>query len=88
MYTYGFPGRLADVSAPEATFVEGVVGRITTLDGPPATRSSPADPALGVHLGRHLGQPDLQRAGHVVAVNTGGYGSVRQPGKPAHRRIS
>ena len=33
MFTYGFPGRLADVSAPEATFVEGVVGRMTTIDG-------------------------------------------------------
>src|SRR5207247_1723580 len=33
MFTYGFPGRLADVAAPEATFVEGVIGRVTMLDG-------------------------------------------------------
>ena len=62
MFTYGFPGRLADVSAPEATFVEGVVGRITTLDGRAGRRRrAAAHPALRVHLGRHLGEPDLQR---------------------------
>jgi S1-C subfamily serine protease len=74
MFTYGFPGRLADVSAPEATFVEGVVGRITTLDGR-------AGEAREMRLIQHSaftsggtsGSPIFNAAGHVVAVNTGGY---------------
>lgn len=74
MFTYGFPGRLADVSAPEATFVEGVVGRITTLDGH-------AGDVKELRLIQHSaftsggtsGSPIFNAAGHVVAVNTGGY---------------
>jgi pSer/pThr/pTyr-binding forkhead associated (FHA) protein len=74
MFTYGFPGRLADVRAPEATFVEGVVGRITTLDGR-------AGDAKELRLIQHSaftsggtsGSPIFNAAGHVVAVNTGGY---------------
>ncbi len=86
MFTYGFPGRLADVSAPEATFVEGVVGRITTLDG--RTGDGSADPGGSasrrpneLRLIQHSaftsggtsGSPIFNAAGHVVAVNTGGY---------------
>jgi S1-C subfamily serine protease len=74
MFTYGFPGRLADISAPEATFVEGVVGRITTLDGR-------AGDVTQMRLIQHSaftsggtsGSPIFNAAGHVVAVNTGGY---------------
>lgn len=74
MFTYGFPGRLADVSAPEATFVEGVIGRITTIDGR-------AGDARELRLIQHSaftsggtsGSPIFNAAGHVVAVNTGGY---------------
>jgi V8-like Glu-specific endopeptidase len=74
MFTYGFPGRLADVSAPEATFVSGVIGRVTTLDG----RSGEAKERRLIQHSAFTsagtsGSPIFNGAGHVVAVNTGGY---------------
>jgi S1-C subfamily serine protease len=74
MFTYGFPGRLADASAPEATFVEGVIGRVTTLDG---RAGELKERRLIQHsaftAGGTSGSPIFNAAGHVVAVNTGGY---------------
>jgi hypothetical protein len=74
MFTYGFPGRLADVSAPEATFVSGVIGRVTTLDG---RIGEPAENRLIQHSaftsGGTSGSPIFNGLGHVVGVNTGGY---------------
>jgi S1-C subfamily serine protease len=74
MFTYGFPGRLADPSAPEATFVAGVVGRITTLDGRAGdVKEMRLIQHSAVTSGGTSGSPIFNAAGHVVAVNTGGY---------------
>jgi hypothetical protein len=74
IYTYGFPGRLADTDAPEATFVQGVVGRITRLDGESGDFD---DRYLIQHsaftAGGTSGSPIFDSAGRVVAVNAGGY---------------
>jgi S1-C subfamily serine protease len=74
MFTYGFPGRLADVTAPEATFVEGVVGRITSLDGHTGDmREARLIQHSAFTSGGTSGSPIFNAVGHVVAVNTGGY---------------
>ena len=81
MYTYGFPGRLADVSAPEATFVEGVIGRITTLDGRVGdVKQTRLIQHSAFTSGGTSGSPIFNGAGHVVAVNTGGYAEATGDG--------
>ena len=74
VFLYGFPGRLNRVDAPEATFVKGSIGRITTLN---------------LELGRFQeniliqhsafstsgtsGSPIFNDSGYAIAINAGGY---------------
>ena len=74
MYTYGFPGRLANPLSPDATLVQGVIGRVTRLDG---QLGSYEENKLIQHSaftsGGTSGSPIFNQEGKVIAVNTGGY---------------
>jgi S1-C subfamily serine protease len=74
IYVFGFPGDLSNVHSPVATLTEGVVGRMTALNGTAVSSE-----------GRHLlqysaftskgtsGSPVFDKFGQVVAVNSGYY---------------
>jgi hypothetical protein len=74
MYTYGFPGRLARVSSPAATLVQGVIGRVTRLDGDIGDkRANKLIQHSAFTSGGTSGSPIFNTAGNVVAINAGGY---------------
>ncbi len=74
VFLYGFPGRLSQVSEPEATFVTGQIGRVTGLDQVPHEFS---DNVLIQHSAftssGTSGSPLFNSSGHVIGINAGGY---------------
>lgn len=85
MYTYGFPGRLADVSSPAATFGQGIVGRVTKLDGRIGSfERSHLVQHSAFTSGGTSGSPIFNTDGKVIAINAGGY---REPGSEVVKDI-
>jgi hypothetical protein len=74
MFLYGFPGRLNRVDAPEATFVRGEIGRVTTFDqklgdfGQNTLLQHSAFSSAGTS-----GSPMFNAEGRVIGINAGGY---------------
>jgi V8-like Glu-specific endopeptidase len=74
MFTYGFPGRLANPKAPEATFVQGVIGRLTTFS---QTSGRFEESTLIQHsaftTGGTSGSPIFDGRGLCIGLNAGGF---------------
>jgi len=74
IFLYGFPSRLNNAEAPEATFVKGDIGRVTTFD---QRFGNLGDNTLLQHSAfcsaGTSGSPIFNSAGHVVGINAGGY---------------
>jgi V8-like Glu-specific endopeptidase len=74
MFTYGFPGRLANPKSPDATLVQGVIGRVTKLDGELGKfEENKLIQHSAFTSGGTSGSPVFTQDGRVIAVNTGGY---------------
>lgn len=74
IFMYGFPDTLNREDAPEATFVRGEVGRLTTFDlrpGPPEQTKLIQHSAFTSH--GTSGSPLFDAQGRVIGVNAGGY---------------
>ncbi len=80
MFLYGFPGRLNKVDAPEATFIKGDIGRITTFS---QRLGNFGENTLLQHSafssGGTSGSPIFNTSGNVIGINAGGY---TEDGKP------
>ncbi len=74
MSTYGFPGRLNDEEAPEATIVKGAIGRITDFNRKLGTfdRNKLLQHSAFT-TGGTSGSPLFDANGFVIGVNAGGY---------------
>lgn len=74
IFVYGFPGRLAKPTAPEATQTNGMIGRITRLN----ETAGPAEENILIQHSAFTmegtsGSPVFDSTGVVVAVNAGSY---------------
>ncbi len=74
MFLYGFPGRLNKEEAPEATFIKGDIGRVTTFN---QKLGNFGQNTLLQHSafssGGTSGSPIFNTSGRVVGINAGGY---------------
>jgi S1-C subfamily serine protease len=74
VFLYGFPGRLNDTAAPEATFVQGDIGRVTGFDL--RVGSFEANTLLqhsAYCTAGTSGSPMFDTSGRVIGINAGGY---------------
>ncbi|MBW2732289.1 MAG: trypsin-like peptidase domain-containing protein [Deltaproteobacteria bacterium] len=74
MFTYGFPGRLARVNSPNATLVQGIIGRLTKLDGDTGSfKQTKLLQHSAFTSGGTSGSPVMDVQGRVIAINAGSY---------------
>jgi hypothetical protein len=79
MYIYGFPGRVANPAKPDASVLDGMIGRVTTFAGDP-------DDAANAYLVQHnaatspgaSGSPIFDAKGQVIAINVGQYMEIQE----------
>jgi S1-C subfamily serine protease len=79
IYAYGFPGRFMRAEAPEASFVDGRIGRLTTLEetvGPPE-RTQLLQHTAVTHGGTS-GSPLFGEDGRVIGINAGTYNAAEE----------
>jgi S1-C subfamily serine protease len=79
IYNYGFPGRFMRPEAPEATFTEGRIGRVTTLGSAVADwRQNRLIQHSALTTGGTSGSPLFDHEGRIVAINAGASGGAKR----------
>lgn len=74
MFLYGFPGRLNKEEAPEATFIDGKIGRVTSFDQRLGDFNHNTLLQHSAYCtGGTSGSPMFNSQGHVIGINAGGY---------------